>query len=88
MGSVTLGTDDLHVKMGKTTCGGQSQFDHPFHRNSVSVQVIKKGAVLMVIRHQPELSPRAVVWKLEYTFQQGCSAFEATQAFTAFHSQS
>lgn len=62
---VTLGTNNLHMKMGKSTCCGQSEFYHSFHSNCVSVQIIEKGSMLMIIWHQPELSPCTIVCKVQ-----------------------
>lgn len=84
--SVTLGTNNLHVKMGKTTCRGQSEFDHSFHSNSVSIQVIEKGSMLMIIRHQPQLSPCTIVCASEQTqFSWAAEHLQLTQAVSTFH---
>lgn len=42
--------------------GRQRQLDHALDGDGVAVQVVEKGAVLVVVRHQPQLSPGAVVW--------------------------
>ena len=60
---VTLGADNLHMKVSKSTCCGQSEFYHSFHSNRVSVQIIKEGSMLVIVWYQPELSPRPIVCK-------------------------
>lgn len=59
---LTLRADDFHVEVGEATGCGQGQFDHAFHSDSVAVQVVKQGAVFMVIRHQPQLSPCPIIY--------------------------
>lgn len=59
---LTLCTHDLHVKVGEAAGCGQGQFDHALHSDGVAVQVVKQGAVFMVIRHQPQLSPCPIIY--------------------------
>lgn len=46
---VTLGAHYLHVEVSEAAGCGQGQFDHALHSDSVSVQVVKQGAVFMVV---------------------------------------
>lgn len=55
--------------MCQSTGYGQSQNDHALHWNSVSVQVIVQGAVLVVLWHQPELSPGAIICRINQMTQ-------------------
>ena len=57
----TLCSKNLHVQMCEAAGSWQGQFDHSFSSDRVSVQVVEQGAVLMVVWHQPQLRPRAVV---------------------------
>lgn len=50
------------MKVGEAAGCGQGEFDHALHGDGVTVQVVKQGAVLMVIGHQPQLGPRAVIY--------------------------
>lgn len=50
---LTLSPHNFHVQMCQTTGSRQSQFNHPFNSYSISVEVIKQRAMLMVIRDQP-----------------------------------
>lgn len=59
---LTLSAQDLHVQVRQAAGGRQRQFDHALDGDRVTVQVVEKGAVLVVVRHQPQLSPGAVVW--------------------------
>lgn len=59
---LTLCADDFHVEVCEAAGCGQGQFDHAFHSDSVAVQVVKQGAVFMIIRHQPQLSPRPIIY--------------------------
>lgn len=61
MWACTLCAHDLHVEVGEAAGRGQRQLDHALHRHGVAVQVVKQGAVLVIVRHQPELSPRPVI---------------------------
>lgn len=54
---------DLHVEVGQAAGGGQAQLDHALHRDGVAVQVVEERAVLVVVGHQPQLSPRPVICK-------------------------
>lgn len=58
---LTLRAHYLHVEVGEATGRGQRQFNHAFHSDSVAVQVVEQGAVFVVVRHQPQLSPRPVI---------------------------
>lgn len=60
---LTLGAEDLHVKVCQATGCGQSQFDHALDGDGVVVQVVEERAVLVIVWHQPELSPGAVIWE-------------------------
>lgn len=59
---LTLCAHYLHVEVGEAAGCGQGQFDHALHGDRVAVQVVKQGAVFMVIRHQPQLSPSPVIY--------------------------
>lgn len=59
--NATLCSKNLHVQMCKTTGSWQCQFDHSFGSDGVAVQVVKQRAVLMVVWHQPQLGPCAIV---------------------------
>lgn len=41
--------------------GRQGQLDHALDGHGVAVQVVEQRAMLMVVRHQPQLSPCAVI---------------------------
>lgn len=62
MVSLTLRAHDLHVEVGKAAGRGQGQFDHALHGDGVAVQVVEQRAVLVVVGHQPQLSPRPVIY--------------------------
>lgn len=47
--SHTLRADDLHVQVGQATGCGQGQLDHALNGHGVAVQVVKEGAVLVVV---------------------------------------
>lgn len=57
----TLCSHNLHVQVSQATGSGQGQLDHALHRHRVAVQVVEQGAVLMVVRYQPQLRPRPIV---------------------------
>ena len=57
----TLGSQDLHVQVSQAAGRRQRQLDHPLDGDGVAVQVVEQRAVLVVVRHQPQLGPRAVV---------------------------
>lgn len=46
---LTLCTHYLHVEMCEATSCGQGQFDHTLHSDGVTIQVVKQGAVFMVV---------------------------------------
>ena len=58
---LTLSANDLHVEVCQAAGDGQGQNDHAVHRHRVPVQVVEQGAVLVVLGHQPQLGPRAVI---------------------------
>ena len=60
---LTLGAQDLHVQVRQAAGGRQRQLDHALDGDRVAVQVVEEGAVLVVVGHQPQLSPGAVVWR-------------------------
>lgn len=60
---LTLSAEDLHVQVRQAAGGRQRQLDHALDGDRVTVQVVEKGAVLVIVRHQPQLSPGAVVWR-------------------------
>lgn len=49
------------MKVGEAAGRGQGEFDHALHGDGVTVQVVEQGAVLVVIGHQPQLGPGAVI---------------------------
>lgn len=51
------------MEVGEAAGGRQRQLDHALDGDGVAVQVVEEGAVLVVVGHQPQLSPRAVVLK-------------------------
>lgn len=53
----------------------QSQNRHALHRNRVPVQVIVQRAVLVVLWHQPELSPRAIICRINQMTQLSNNTF-------------
>lgn len=57
--------DDLHVEVRQAAGHRQRQLDHALHRHRASVQVVKQGPLLVVLRDQPELSPRPVIYPEE-----------------------
>lgn len=60
--SLTLRAHNLHVEVGEAAGRGQGQFDHALHGDGVAVQVVEQRAVLVVVGHQPQLSPRPVIY--------------------------
>lgn len=60
--NVTLCSKNLHVQMSKATGSWQCQFDHSFSIDGVAVQVVEQRAVFVVVRHQPQLGPSAIIW--------------------------
>lgn len=46
---LTLGAEDLHVKVCQATGCGQSQFDHALDGDGVVVQVVEERAVLVIV---------------------------------------
>lgn len=65
--SLTLRAHDLHVEVGEAAGRGQGQFDHALHGDGVAVQVVEQRAVLVVVGHQPQLSPRPVIYTNTHT---------------------
>lgn len=59
---LTLRANNLHVKVGEAAGCRQRQFDHALHGDRVAVQVVEQRSVLVVVRHQPQLSPRPVIY--------------------------
>jgi len=60
-GRLALRADYFHVKMRQA--GGDRQ-GHPYHTVRIdarSVEIIEERALLVVIRYQPQLCPRAVI---------------------------
>lgn len=57
----TLGADDLHVQVRQAAGHRLGEDQHPLHRHRVPVQVVVQRAALVVLGHQPQLRPRAVV---------------------------
>lgn len=57
----TLRSQDLHVEVGEPAGGRQRQLDHPLGGDRVAVQIVEEGPVLVVVGHQPQLRPGAVV---------------------------
>ena len=49
------------MQVGQPAGGRQRQLDHPLDGDGVAVQVVEQRAVLVVVGHQPQLGPRAVV---------------------------
>lgn len=58
---LTLSAEDFHMQMCQAARSRKCKFDHAFDADGVAVQVVEQGAVLVVVRHQPELRPRPVV---------------------------
>ena len=58
---LTLSAQELHVQVSQAAGGRQGQLDHALDGDRVVVQVVEQGSVLVVVRHQPQLRPRAVV---------------------------
>lgn len=50
------------MQVGEAAGGRQRQLDHPLGGDRVAVQVVEEGPVLVVVGHQPQLRPGAVVW--------------------------
>lgn len=48
--------------MSEAAGSWQCQFDHSFSIDGVTVQVVEQRAVLVVVRHQPQLGPCAIIW--------------------------
>lgn len=46
---LTLCSYDLHMEVGQAAGSGQRQLDHTLHGDGVAVQVVKQGAVFMVV---------------------------------------
>lgn len=63
---LTLSAQDLHVQVRQAAGGRQRQFDHALDGDGVTVQVVEKGAVLVIVGHQPQLGPGAVVWRTRW----------------------
>lgn len=59
---LTLCAHYLHVEVGEAAGCRQGQFDHALHSDGVAVQVVEQWAVLVVIGHKPQLSPRPVIY--------------------------
>lgn len=53
------------MEVGEAAGCGQGQLDHALHCDGVAIQVVEQGAVFVVIRDQPELSPRPVIYTQE-----------------------
>ena len=49
--NTTLSPKYLHVQVSEAAGSWEGQFDHSFSSDRVAVQVVKQGAVLMVIWH-------------------------------------
>lgn len=59
--NLTLSAEDLHVEVCQAACSRERQLDHALDGDGVAVQVVKQRAVLVIVRHQPQLRPCAVV---------------------------
>ena len=62
---LTLCPHYLHVQVGEAAGRGQGQLDHALHGDRVAVQVVEQRAVLVVVRHQPQLGPRSVIYSAD-----------------------
>lgn len=47
--------------MGQPTSSGQGELDHALDGHRVAVQVVKEGAVLVVVGDEPQLSPCSII---------------------------
>lgn len=56
-----VSTDDVHVKMRQASGDCQRHQNHRSRVDRVSCEEVEERTVLVVIGHQPQLSPRAVV---------------------------
>lgn len=61
LGPLTLGTHDLHVQVRQPTGSRQGQLNHALNRHGVPVEIIEQGAVLMIVRDEPQLCPGAII---------------------------
>ena len=58
---LTLRANDVHVKVRQPRGHRQRHVDHLRRRDHVLGEVVEEGAVLVVVGHQPQLRPGAVV---------------------------
>lgn len=52
---------DIHVEMSQSSCDCQRHEDHRSRIDGVSCEEVKQRSVLVVVRDEPQLGPRAVV---------------------------
>lgn len=57
----TLCTNNFHMKMGQPTGYWKCQLDHSSHCYYVSIQIVIQGALLMIFRDKPKLSPSSII---------------------------
>lgn len=60
-GALTLRAHDLHVQVCQAAGDGQCQPHHALCRHRAPVQVVKQGALLVVLGDEPQLGPGPVV---------------------------
>ena len=56
-----MSAEDVHVEVGETGGDGEGHTDHSGRIHRTPVQIIKERAVLVVVRYQPQLRPRAII---------------------------
>jgi len=64
-GALTLRAHDLHVQVCQAAGDGQCQPHHALRRHRAPVQVVEQGALLVVLRDEPQLGPGPVVCREE-----------------------
>lgn len=57
----TLSAQDLHMQVCQATGSRKRQFDHDLDGDRISVQIVKQRAMLVIVGHQPQLSPCPVI---------------------------
>lgn len=64
-GALALGAHDLHVEVCQAAGHRQRQLHHALHRHRPPVQVVEQRPLLVVLRDEPQLRPRPVIYPEE-----------------------
>jgi len=65
-GRFALCAQNLHVQVSESSGDRQGHSNHSRRVHGGTVQVVEEGAVLVVIGHQPQLSPSSIVYSFNH----------------------